>query len=129
MRKRILFGLGRLLVCDAQDMISGFQKPSWEDLRTGFTVNVVAALLILAMLTYFIWGFDYIDRLYDSIVLNLLPAYFPPVAFYQALRQKSEARRLDWWYAGLVLFLVLVLLLAISDTYDFNELGINVVVV
>ena len=86
-------------------------------------------LLNLAMLTYFIWGFDHIERLYDSIVINLLPAYFPPVAFYQAVRQKPEAQRFDWLFAGFVFFIFLAVLLAISDEYDFDELGINVVVV
>ncbi len=90
-----------------------------EDLRRGFTVNFVMALLILAMLTYLIWGFDYINRLYDSVVVNLLAAYLPPLAFYQAMRQKPEARRFDWWNAGLVFFSGLALLLAISDKYDF----------
>ena len=125
----ILFGLWRPLVCHVQDIISESRKLSWEDLRSGFTLNFVMTLLILAMLTYFIWGFDHIDRLYDSIVMNLLPAYFPPAAFYQAMRQKPEARRFDWWYAGFAFFLGLALLLAISDRYDFHELGINVVVV
>ena len=110
-------------------MISEFRRLSREDLRRGFTVNFGMTLLVLAMLTYFIWGFDHIDRLYDSIVVNLLPAYFPPVEFYQAMRQKPEARRFNWQYAGFAFFLGLALLLAISDRYDLNELGINVVVV
>ena len=125
----ILSGVWRLLVCHAQDVISELRELSWQDLRKGFTVNFVMTLLNLAMFTYFIWGFDHIDRLYDSIVLNLLPAYFPPVAFYQAMRQKPEARRFDWWYAGFALFLGLALLLVVSDRHDLHELGINVVVV
>ena len=55
--------------------------------------------------------------------------FFPPSAFYQAMRQGPEARRFDWWYAGYMFFIGLALLLAISDTYGFNELGINVVVI
>ena len=86
-------------------------------------------LFSLAMLTYFIWGFDYIDRLYDSVVMNLLPAILPPMVFYEALHQEREARRSGWWYGGFVLFLGLALLLAISDKYDVAELGINVVVI
>ena len=125
----ILSGVWRLLVCHAQAAISESRKLSREDLRRGFTVNFVMTLLNLAMLTYFIWGFDHIERLYDSIVINLLPAYFPPVAFYQAVRQKPEAQRFDWLFAGFVFFIFLAVLLAISDEYDFDELGINVVVV
>ena len=125
----VLLGLGRLLVRHAQSVISELRGLSREDLRRGFTVNFVMTLLNLAMLTYFIWGFDHIDRLYDSVVINLLPAYFPPVAFYQAVRQKPEARRFDWLFAGFVFFIFLAVLLSISDKYDFDELGINVVVV
>ena len=125
----ILFGLWRLLVGHAQDIISESRKLSRKDLRRGFTVNFGMTLLILAMLTYFIWGFDHIDRLYDSIVVNILPAIFPPVEFYQAMRRTPEARRFNWQYAGFTFFLGLALLLAISDRYDFNELGINIVVI
>ena len=125
----VLTELGRLLTRHAQDMISESSKLSRKDLCRGFTVNFGMTLLILVMLTYFIWGFDHIDRLYDSIVVNLLPMYFPPVEFYQAMRQKPDARRFNWQYAGFTFFLGLALLLAISDRYDFNELGINVVVV
>lgn len=125
----VLSGLGRRLARHAQGMISGIQRPSREDLRRGFTVNFGMTLLLLALITYFIWGFDHIDRLYDSIVLNLLPAYFPPVAFYQGVRQKPEERRFDWLFAGFVFFIFLGVLLAISDKYGLGELGINTVVV
>ena len=125
----VLLGLGRLLVRHAQSMISELRGLSREDLRRGFTVNFVMTLLVLAIVTYFIWGFDHINRLYDSIVVNLLPAYFPPVEFYQAMRRNSEARRFNWSYAGFICFLGLALLLVISDRYDFDELGINVVVI
>ena len=127
--RAILFTLGRLLARHAQGVISESRKLSREDLRRGFTVNFVMTLLNLAMLTYFIWGFDHIDRLYDSVVINLLPAYFPPVVFYQAMSQKTETRPFDWLFAGFVVFIFLAVLLAISDKYDFDELGINVVVV
>ncbi len=125
----VLFRLGRPLVCRARNVIAEFRKLSREDLRRGFTVNFGMTLLNLAMFTYFIWGFDHIDRLYDSIVLNLLPAYFPPVAFYQGVRQEPEERRFDWLFAGFVFFNFLAVLLAISDKYDLGELGINTVVV
>ena len=124
-----LSGVWRVLVCHAQEVMAESRKLSWEDLRRGFSVNFGMTLLILAMFTYFVWGFDHIDRLYDSIVLNLLPAYFPPVAFYQAMRQQPEARRFDWWYFGYMCFMGLALLVVVSDRYDLHELGINVVVV
>ena len=110
-------------------MIVKARRPSWQDLRRGLTPNFVMTLLILAMLTYFIWGFDYIDRLSDRIVVNLLPAFFPPAAFYEGMRQKPGTRRFDWWHAGFAVFLGLGLLVAISDKYDFDVLGINVVVI
>ena len=125
----MLSDVWRLIECHGRDVIAESRRLSREDLRRGFTVNFVMTLLVLAMFTYFIWGFDHIDRLYDSIVVNLLPAYFPPVEFYQAMRRTPEARRFNWWYAGFIGFLGLALLLVISDRYDFDELGINVVVI
>ena len=113
----------------AQDVISEARKYSWKDLRRGVTANFVLTLLSLAILTYFIWGFDHIDRLYDSVVMNLLPAILPPIVFYEALHQERQARRFRWWYGAFVLFLGLALLLAISDSYDVDELGINIVVI
>ena len=124
----ILLGLRQSLMRRAQDMVSEARRYSWTDLRRGVTANFVMTLLALAMLTYFIWGFDYIDRLYDSVLMNLLPAVLPPMVFFEAMQQKREARRFDWLYAGFVVFLGLALLLAISDRYDIDELGINVVV-
>ncbi len=125
----VLSGVWRVLVCYAHGVMSEARKLTWEDLRRGFSVNFAMALLNLALFTYFVWGFDHIDRMYDSIVLNLLPAYFPFVAFYQAMRQDPKDRRLDWLFAGFVLFIFLAVLLSISDRYDLDELGINVIVV
>ena len=80
------------------------------------------------MLTYFIWGFDYIDQTYDSVVMNLIPAVLPPMVFYEAMRHKSETR-FDWLLAGFVVLLGLALLLAISDRHDFHELGLQIIVI
>ncbi len=127
--------LSQSLICHARDVIAKSRGLSGEDLRRVFSINFMMSLLNLAMLTYFIWGFDYVEGLYESIVINLLPVYFPFVEFYQAVRQEPEARKEpkdrknDWWFAGLVFFVFLALLLAISDTYDLRELQNNVVVV
>ncbi len=125
----VLSSARRFLVCRAQYVISELRGLSREDLRRGFTVNFVMTLLILAMLIYFIWWFDYIDRVYDSVVLNLLPAFFPAVAFCQGVRREPDARRFNWSYFGYMVFMFLALMAAISDKYDLNDLGINIVVV
>ena len=124
-----LSGSGQSLMCHARDMISEFRRYSWKDLRRGVTANFVMTLLILAMITYFIWGFDHIDRLYDSVVLNLLPAVLPPMVFYESMRQEREDRRFSWLYGGFMFFLELALLFAFSNRYNLDELGINIVVI
>ena len=91
----ILIGLRRLLVCRDQYVVAKSRRSSWQDLRRGLTTNFVMTILILAMLTYFIWGFDYVDRLYDRVVMNLIPAFLPPVTFYEAMRQEPETRRFN----------------------------------
>ena len=81
------------------------------------------------LLTYFIWGFDYINKLYDSVVLNLVPAALPPLAFVEAMRQEPEGHRFSWWNAGLAFFLALGVGLAFSHKFDLDTLGINLVTV
>ena len=112
-----------------QNTIVDWRKLSWKDLRRGVSRDFVLTLLSLAMLTYFIWGFDYFERLYDRVVMNLLPATLPPLAFFEAMRQKPEGRRFSWWNAGFAFFLALALGLAVSDKFDLDALGLNVVVI
>ena len=81
------------------------------------------------MLTYLIWGFDYLDGFYDRVETNLLPATLPPIVYYEAVKQKSEARSFDWSDAGFPIFLVLSLLLASEDRYNLNLLGIVLVLI
>ena len=117
------------LMPHVQNTIADWRRLSWKDLRRGVSRDFVLTLLSLAMLTYFIWGFDYIEGLYDSVVMNLLPAALPPLAFFEAMRQEPEGRRFSWWNAGLAFFLALALGLAVSDKFDLDALGINVVVI
>ena len=117
------------LMTYVQNTIVDWRKLSWKDLRRGVSRDFVLTLLSLAMLTYFIWGFDYFERLYDRVVMNLLPATLPPLAFFEAMRQKPEGRRFSWWNAGFAFFLALALGLAVSDKFDLDALGLNVVVI
>ena len=120
---------GHSLVRHVQSTISGVRSPSWNDLSKGFSIDFGLTLLILGQISYFIWGFDYLDRLYDKVVMTLLPAVLPPLAFFGAMRQERDWRRLDWWYVGFVFFLALAIGLAISEKFDLDALGINVVVI
>ena len=117
------------LMTYVQNTIVDWRKLSWKDLRRGVSRDFVLTLLSLAMLTYFIWGFDYFERLYDRVVMNLLPATLPPLAFFEAMRQKPEGRRFSWWNAGFAFFLALALGLAVSDKFDLDALGLIVVVI
>ena len=117
------------MILHVQNTIAGWRKLSRKDLRRGVSCDFVLTLLTLAMLTYFIWGFDYIEGVYDSVVINLLPAALPPMAFFEAIRQDRKGRRFSWWNAGLAFFLALALGLAVSDKFDLDALGINVVVI
>ena len=119
--------LVRFVRSGVEDSIAYVRSLSKKDLRRGVSRDFVLALLSLALLSYFIWGFDYVDSRYDSIVLNLLPAALPPLAFFEAMRQEPEGRRFSWWNAGLTFFLALGVGLAISDEFDLNTLGINLV--
>ena len=127
----VSFGLdlAQSLLSRVEDSIAYVRSLSMKDLRRGVSRDFLLNLLSLALLTYFIWGFDYVDSLYDSIVLNLLPAALPPLAFFEAMRQEPEGRRFSWWNAGLAFFLALGVGLAFSDKFDLDTLGINLVTV
>ena len=119
----------RELMRHVKNTISEWRRLSWKDLRRGVSPDFVLTLLSLAILTYFIWGFDHIERLYDSVVLNLLPAALPPLAFFEAMRQEPAGRRFSWWNAGLTFFLALALGIAVSDKFDLDALGFNLVMI
>ena len=117
------------LIAHVQNTVADLRRLTWKDLRRGVSRDFVLTLLSLAMLTYLIWGFDHINGLYDSVVMNLLPAVLPPLAFFEAMRQEPKGRRFSWWNAGFVFFLGLMLALAVSDKFDLDGLGFNVVVI
>ena len=112
-----------------QSTIADWRRLTWGDFRRGFSGDFVLTLLGLAILTYIIWGFDYIDNLDDRVVMTLLPAVLPPLAFFEAIRQKRKGLRLSFWNAAVVFFLGLMLALAVSDKFDLDVVGINVVVI
>ena len=104
---------------------STWRMPSWKDLRRGVSVDFVLALVSLAMFTALIWGFEYVDRLYDRVVVSLIPAALPPVAFFEAMRQKPGDRRFSWETVGVTLFVTFLLCIAVSDKFDLDALGIT----
>ena len=107
---------------------STWRMPSWKDLRRGVSVDFVLALVSLAMFTALIWGFEYVDRLYDRVVMSLIPAAFPPVVFFESMRQKLGDRRFRWETAGIALFVTFLLGLAFSDKFDLYALRITLFV-
>lgn len=92
----ILVEVKQALMPHVQNKIAEWRSLSWKDLRRGVSRDFVLTLFSLAFLTYFIWGFDYVERVYDSVVLNLLPAVLPPLTFFEAMRQEPEGRRFSW---------------------------------
>lgn len=119
----------QVMMPHVQNTISKWRSLSWKDIRRGFSGDFVLTLLSMGMLTYFIWGFDYIDKLYDSVVLNLLPAALPPLAFFEAVRQESRGLRISPWNAGFTFFVAMALAFAVSDKFDIDAIGISVVMI
>ncbi len=124
-----LLELSKSLECRAKAKIKEARKHSLKDLGRGVTVNFAMALSTLVTFTYFIWEFDHIHRLYDSVVMNLLVAWFPIAAFYEGIHQKDNDRRFSLQYAGIAALSVSILLLAFSNRHELHELGINVVLI
>ena len=124
-----LLELSKSLECRAKAKIKEARKHSLKDLGRGVTVNFAMALSTLVTFTYFIWEFDHIHRLYDSVVMNLLVAWFPIAAFYEGIHQKDNDRRFSLQYAGIAALSVSILVLAFSNRHEFHELGINVVLI
>ena len=112
-----------------QSAVSRVRMLSWKETSKGFSWDFWLNLLILGEVASFVWGFDHIDRLYDRIVMTLLPAVLPPLAFSGGVRQGSEGRRPDRQYVGIVVFLAVMLALAVSEKFGLDAVGINVVLI
>ena len=74
-------------------------------------------------------GFYNIDGLYGKFVMPLLAAALPLLAYLGARHQVREEHRLNRRTLGSVVFLAFTLGLADSAKFDFEALGINLVVI
>ena len=117
------------MMLQVQNTITDWRKLSRKDLRRGVSGDFVMTLLSLAIITYFIWGFDYIYRLYDRVVIYLLPVAFSTMVFFEGMRQERKGLRLSWWSVGVVFLLALVLALALSDKFGLYSLRLNIAMV
>ena len=113
----------------AKRTISAVRKLSWKDLSRGFSIDFWLNLLIFGLIGGLVWGFDNIDTLYGRIAMTLLAAALPLLAFLGARHQEGEERRLHWQHVGFVTFLAFALGFAVSDKFDLDVLGINLVVI
>ena len=120
---RHLLELRQSLMSRVQDNISNWRGLSWKDLSKGVSIDFLLALLFLALFTYLVWGFDYVDELYDRLVVSLLTAALPLLAFFEAMHQERESRRFSWWNVGVTFFLGLFVLMAFSQKSDHDALG------
>ena len=121
-----LSGIRRMLMRQLQDTVSDWRRPSWKDLSWRDYLNFLLNLFSFAIVTYCIWGFDYIDGLYNSVVLNLFAAMLPSSTFIEVMSQKPEGRRFSWENAVLTSFLALALVLAFSEKFGLDGLRLNV---
>lgn len=102
---------------------------TWDDVRKGFSLNFGVTLFGLVIFILLIWSFDHISTLDDRIFLTLLFALVPLFTFLDAMGRKAKSRHFDWWFLALVLFLGFALVIATSDEFGLDALGINAVVV
>ena len=109
-----------------QKGISDLRRPRREDLRKGFSWDFAQAMAILALFTYLMWWFDYVEGFYDRVVLNLIAVALPLLAFFEAVREKG--RRFSWQTAWLTLWIAVVVGLAVSNKFGIPAVGINLVV-
>ena len=115
----------RPLLDQLRTEIAKLREFSWKGLHKGVSINFGLGLMAFALITYFIWGFDHIDRLYDSIVLNLAAAVLPVTAFIEAIRQEGSRFRVDWLSLGSAIYLGLAVLFTFSVKVDLDAVVIN----
>lgn len=120
---------GQWLMRPAKRTISAVRNLTWKELSRGFSIDFWLNLLIFGLIGCLVWGFDNIDGLYGEVAMTLLAAALPLLAFLGARHQEGEERRLHWRYVGFAVFLALTLGLAVSDKFDLEDLGINLVVI
>ena len=80
------------------------------------------------MLAYLIWGFDYVGDLNDRIVLSVIPALLVPMVFWEAMRQEQGSPQFSLSYGVYTLFTGLLVVVAVSDKFDLELLGVNAIV-
>lgn len=93
------------------------------------SIDFGLGLLSFALITYLIWGFDHVDRLYDSIALNLAAALIPVAAFVEAIRPGAAGRRFSWLSLGLVICIGLLVLVAIGTSSNLDAVATNAAVI
>ena len=78
------------------------------------------------MFTALIWFPDLIDGTSNRILLVLLYAAIPLSALLETTDDDAERRRFLWWNLGFVVLNLGLLLIAISNQFDWPLLGVNV---
>ncbi len=109
------------------------KRPLMNRVKAGIlSIDFWLGLSSFALLTYLIWGFDHIDRLYDSIALNLAAALIPVAAFTEAIRpirHGDAGRRFSWLSLSLVICVGLLMLVTIGVSSNLDAVATNAAVI
>ena len=90
------------------------------------SVSFILRLLVLSLVAVLVWSFDLFDGTFRLIVLTALVAVFPIFSLVGPGLTFAERLRVDWGFLGVALLFCAVLLIVVSDRFDWASFGLNV---
>ena len=109
-----------------REAVSSVRFPSWTEICQRAGVHFWVSVLGLLMFTALIWFPGAIEDTSSRIMLVLLYAAIPLSTLLETTDKAAERRRFFWWNLGFVLLNLGLLLMAISNEFDWPLLGVNV---
>ena len=112
-----------------REAVSSVSCPSWTEIRLRAGIHFWVSVFGLVLFTALIWFPDLIDGMSNRILLVLLYAAIPLSALLETTDDGAERRRFIWWHLGFGLLNLGLLLMAISNKFDWPHLGVHVLLI
>ena len=121
-----LSGLSQSHMPLLREAVLSVRLPSWTEIRQRAGVHFWVSVFGLLVFTALMWFPDLIDGTSTRVLLMLLYAAIPLSALFDTSDDRAERRRFIWWNLGFALLILGLLLIAVSDRFNWPLLGMNV---
>ena len=124
-----LSGLSQSQMPQLREAVLSVRLPSWTEVRQRAGVHFWVSAFGLLVFAALMWFPDLIDGTSTRVLLMLLYAVIPLSALFDTSDDRAERRQFIWWNLGFVLLILGLLLIAMSDRFNWPLLGMNVLFV